>query len=207
MTAAARNRRTGLALAGLVAGMIGLAFASVPLYDLFCRVTGFGGTPVVAAAGDRPVLDRTVKVQFIANLASDLPWRFEPLQGEVTVRLGEERIVWYRATNVSQRPIVGTASYNVTPESAGGWFNKIQCFCFVEQLLMPGQSIDMPVAFFVDPELAKERSADGLRHIVLSYTFFEARTDRARAILDGLSRPAGAGPQAAPGAPAVDRRG
>lgn len=188
-----RNARLAWGLAGLVGGMLALAYASVPLYEMFCRVTGFGGTPVVAQAGDRPVLERTVRVRFDSNVDPNLPWRFQPLEREVKVQLGEEKLVFYRATNVSQRPIVGTATYNVTPEPAGPWFNKVQCFCFTEQLLQPGQSVDMPVIFFVDPDMDKDRRYDNVRTITLSYTFFEAKTERAKTLLGGLSANSGKG--------------
>ncbi|NQW51440.1 MAG: cytochrome c oxidase assembly protein [Rhodospirillales bacterium] len=183
---AARNKRLARRLVLMTAGMGGFAYASVPLYDLFCRTTGFGGTPLVAQPGDRPILDRTVKVRFDSNVDTALPWRFQPLQREVTVRLGEEYLAHYRVTNLSQRPAVGTSTYNVTPEQAGAWFNKLQCFCFTEQLLLPGQSVDMPVVFFVDPELDKDRRYDNIRTITLSYTFFEAKTERAKTLLGGL---------------------
>ncbi len=183
---AARNKRLARRLFLGTAGMVGFAYASAPLYDLFCRTTGFGGTPVAAQSGDRPILDRTVKVRFDSNVDTSLPWKFQPLQREVTVRLGEEYLAYYRVTNLSQRPAVGTSTYNVTPETAGGWFNKLQCFCFTEQLLLPGQSVDMPVIFFVDPELDKDRRYDNIRTITLSYTFFEAKTERARTLLGGL---------------------
>jgi cytochrome c oxidase assembly protein subunit 11 len=182
-----RNARLAWRLAAVVGGMLALAYAAAPLYDMFCKVTGFGGTPLVAERGDRPVIDRTVKVRFDSNVDSNLPWRFEPLEREVKVQLGEERLVHYRVTNVSQRPIVGTATYNVTPESTGPWFNKIQCFCFTEQLLKPGQSVDMPVVFFVDPDMDKDRRYDNVRTITLSYTFFEAKTERAKTLLGGVS--------------------
>lgn len=181
-----RNARLARRLVLLTAGMGGLAYASAPLYDLFCRTTGFGGRPLTAQTGDRPVLDRSVAVRFDANVDSALPWRFEPLQREVRVRLGEERLVHYRVTNVSQRPLVGTSTYNVTPEHAGPWFNKLQCFCFTEQLLLPGQSVDMPVVFFVDPDMDKDRRYDNVRTVTLSYTFFEAKTERARTLLGGV---------------------
>jgi cytochrome c oxidase assembly protein subunit 11 len=181
-----KNARLGRRLVLLTAGMGGLAYASAPLYDLFCRTTGFGGRPLVAQPGDRPILDRTVAVRFDSNVDSALPWRFEPLQREVRVRLGEEHLAHYRVTNVSQRPLVGTSTYNVTPEHAGPWFNKLQCFCFTEQLLLPGQSVDMPVVFFVDPELDKDRRYDNIRTVTLSYTFFEAKTERARTLLGGV---------------------
>jgi cytochrome c oxidase assembly protein subunit 11 len=183
---AEKNARLGRRLVLLTAGMGGLAYASAPLYDLFCRTTGFGGRPLVAQSGDRPILDRTVAVRFDSNVDSALPWRFEPLQREVRVQLGEERLAHYRVTNLSQRPLVGTSTYNVTPEHAGPWFNKLQCFCFTEQLLLPGQSVDMPVVFFVDPELDKDRRYDNIRTVTLSYTFFEAKTERARTLLGGV---------------------
>lgn len=191
---ARRNRRVAAGVFVGVAAMVGLAYASVPLYELFCRVTGFGGTTQVATAAPARIVDRTVTVRFDANRDSHLPWKFEPLQGSVTAKLGEEMLVFYRATNLSQRPIVGTATFNVTPDLAGPWFNKIQCFCFNEQLLMPGESVDMPVTFFIDPDMAKDRKYDRVRTITLSYTFFEATTDRARALLDKAKAPAAGGP-------------
>jgi cytochrome c oxidase assembly protein subunit 11 len=181
------NARTAWKLAAVVGGMLGLAYAAVPLYEAFCKATGFGGTPLVAQQGERPVIDRTVSVRFDSNVDPNLSWRFEPVQREVKVKLGEEKLVFFRATNVSQRPIVGTATYNVTPERTAGWFNKIQCFCFTEQLLKPGQSVDMPVVFFVDADMAKDRAYDDIRTITLSYTFYEAKTERAKTLLGGLS--------------------
>lgn len=192
--AESRNARTAWTMVAIVGGMLGLAYASAPLYDLFCRTTGFGGTPKLAqAAGDRAVLDRTVEVRFDSNVDPGLAWRFEPLQRSVRVRLGEEMLVHYRATNVSQRPIVGTAVFNVVPEPAGPWFNKVQCFCFTEQLLKPGQSIDMPVIFFVDPDMDKDRRYDNVRAITLSYTFYEAKTERAKDLLGGIVTATGTG--------------
>jgi len=184
--AADRNARTAWKLVLVVGGMLGLAYAAVPLYEVFCKATGFGGTPLVAQPGERAVIARTVAVRFDSNTDPNLPWRFEPLQREIKVRLGEEQLVHFRATNVSQRPIVGTATFNVTPERSAAWFNKLQCFCFNEQLLQPGQSVDMPVVFFVDPEMAKDRRYDDIRTITLSYTFYEAKTERAKTLLGGL---------------------
>ena len=181
-----RNARLAWSLAAAVGGMLALAYAASPLYDMFCRATGFGGTPQVAQEGERPVLSRTVNVRFDSNVDANLPWRFTPLEREVKVKLGEERLVHYRVTNVSQRPIVGTSTYNVTPETAGAWFNKLQCFCFTEQLLLPGQSMDMPVVFFVDPEMDKDRRYDNIRTVTLSYTFFEAKTERAKTLLGSV---------------------
>ncbi|WP_422003028.1 cytochrome c oxidase assembly protein [Reyranella sp.] len=181
-----RNARLAWQLAGVVGCMLALAYAAVPLYEMFCRVTGFGGTPVVAVEGTRPVAARTVAVRFDSNVDPNLPWRFEPVEREIRVHLGEEHLTHFRVTNLSQRPIVGTATFNVTPETAGGWFNKVQCFCFSEQLLQPGQSVDMPVIFFVDPEMDKDRRYDNIRTITLSYTFFEAKTERAKTLLGGI---------------------
>ena len=182
-----KNARLAWTLAATVGGMLALAYAASPLYDMFCRATGFGGTPQVAQEGERPVLSRTVNVRFDSNVDANLPWRFTPLEREVKVKLGEEKLVFYRVTNVSQRPIVGTSTYNVTPETAGAWFNKLQCFCFTEQLLLPGQSMDMPVVFFVDPEMDKDRRYDNVRTITLSYTFFEAKTERAKTLLGSVA--------------------
>ena len=195
-----RNRRVALWAAGVVAGMIGLSYAAVPFYEMFCRVTGFGGTPVRVTEGAREIAARSMTVRFNASMHGQLPWKFVPLQTEVTVQLGEERVIWYRATNLSARPIVGTATYNVTPEIAGPFFNKLQCFCFTEQLLQAGESIDMPVSFFIDPEMANDRRYDGVRTVTLSYTFFESTTDRARKMLEELP-PAG-GAAGVPAAPA-----
>jgi cytochrome c oxidase assembly protein subunit 11 len=182
-----RNARIAWTLVLVVGGMLGLAYAAVPLYEAFCKATGFGGTPLVAQEGDRPVINRTVTVRFDTNVDPGLAWRFEPEQRQVKVRLGEEKLVYFRATNVSQRPIVGSANYNVTPERTAGWFNKIQCFCFTEQLLKPGQSVDMPVVFFVDADMDKDRRYDDIKTITLSYTFHEAKTERAKTLLGGLT--------------------
>ena len=180
-----RNARLAWTMVAVVGGMLGLSYAAVPLYQAFCKATGFAGTPLVAKEGERPVIARTVEVRFDTNTDANLPWRFEPEQRSVKVHLGEEKLVFFRATNRSQRPIVGTATYNVTPEWTAGWFNKIQCFCFTEQLLQPGQSIDMPVLFFVDADMNKDRRYDDVHTITLSYTFYEAKTERAKTLLGG----------------------
>jgi len=172
-------------LVAVLGGMLALSYAAVPLYQAFCKATGFGGTPRVAAESERPVLARTVDVRFDTNVDPNLSWRFEPVEREVKVHLGEEKLVYFRATNLAQRPIVGTATYNVTPETAGGWFDKIQCFCFTEQLLRPGQSVDMPVLFFVDPDMDRDRRYDNIRTITLSYTFYESKSERAKTLLGG----------------------
>jgi cytochrome c oxidase assembly protein subunit 11 len=186
-----KNARMAWTLVLVTGSMLGLAYAAVPLYEAFCKATGFAGTPLVAQEGaqgaDRPVIARTVMVRFDTNVDPGLAWRFEPVQREVKVHLGEEKLVFFRATNLSQRPLVGSANYNVTPERTAGWFDKIQCFCFTEQLLRPGQSVDMPVVFFVDADMDKDRRYDDINTITLSYTFHEAKTARARTLLGGVS--------------------
>ena len=172
-----RNIRTMWGLFAFTGLMIGLAFAAVPLYDLFCKVTGFGGTTQVAEAATKPVGERTMRIRFNADVSGDLPWAFEPLQREVEVKVGEEKLVFYRATNRSAQPIVGTSTFNVTPDTAGIYFNKIQCFCFDEQRLEPGQTVDMPVYFFVDPAMADDPKLNDVSTITLSYTFFRAHDD------------------------------
>ena len=181
-----KNAKLAWTMVAIVGGMLGLAYAAVPLYQAFCKATGFACTPLVAEGSvDRPVIGRTVEVRFDSNTDANLPWRFQPVERSVKVHLGEEKLVFFRATNLSQRPIVGTATYNVTPEWTAGWFNKIQCFCFTEQLLQPGQSVDMPVLFFVDADMNKDRRYDDVRTITLSYTFYEAKTERAKTLLGG----------------------
>jgi cytochrome c oxidase assembly protein subunit 11 len=182
-----KNTRIAWMLVLVTGGMLGMAYAAVPLYQAFCKATGFAGTPLVAQEGERPVIKRTVTVRFDTNVDPGLAWRFEPEQREVKVHLGEEKLVFFRATNLSQRPIVGSANYNVTPERTAGWFNKIQCFCFTEQLLKPGQTVDMPVLFFVDADMDKDRRYDDINTITLSYTFHEAKTPRAKTLLGGLT--------------------
>ncbi len=168
------NRRTGVMLAGLVVGMVGLSFASVPLYELFCQVTGFGGTTQVAETVPDEAIDRTMTVRFDANTNKDLGWRFEPAVRTMEVRVGEQSLAFYRATNTSDVPVVGTASFNVSPHKAGPHFAKVECFCFTEHLLEPGQSIDMPVQFFLDPDLMDDRKMDEVTTVTLSYTFYPA---------------------------------
>jgi cytochrome c oxidase assembly protein subunit 11 len=167
-----RNRRIMIALFGVVTGMIGLAFASVPLYDLFCRVTGFGGTTGVAQAPDAAVGERVITVRFDAGVNSALPWRFTPAQEPMAVRVGETALAFYRARSVADMATVGTATYNVTPLKAAKYFDKIACFCFTEQRLEAGETVDMAVSFFVDPAIMEDRNLDEVNTITLSYTFF-----------------------------------
>jgi len=167
-----RNKLTAFAAASVVAGMVGMSYAAVPLYQLFCQVTGFGGTPQRADAAPQQVLDRDVTVRLNADVGKGLSWRFEPLQRDIALKVGEEALAFYRATNLSDKAVVGMATFNVTPDKVGQYFNKIACFCFIEQRLEPGQSIDMPVSFFVDPRIAEDRNLDDVANITLSYTFF-----------------------------------
>ncbi|MEQ8602408.1 MAG: cytochrome c oxidase assembly protein [Marivibrio sp.] len=168
---AAKNRKTALAAAGGVVAMVGLSFASVPLYDLFCRVTGFGGTTQVGA-GSSEVIDREVTVRFDASVNKDLPWSFRPKQAPMTVKVGESHLAFYKAESLADHETLGTATFNVTPIKAGQYFVKIDCFCFTEQMLTPGQSIDMPVTFYVDPAIEEDPDLDDVNTITLSYTFF-----------------------------------
>ena len=172
-----RHVRTLVPLVGVVAGMAAMAWAAVPLYDLFCRVTGFGGTPLVAEAGADRVLDRTVNVRFDASTAAGMPWEFRPEKTARTVRIGETALAFYEAANPTDRPVTGTATFNVTPHLAGVYFRKIACFCFSEQRLDAGESVDMPVSFFVDPDIEKDPNLRGLKTITLSYTFFRQKGD------------------------------
>ncbi len=172
-----RNRRVMLSCVVLVAGMLGLSFAAVPLYDLFCRVTGFGGTTRVAEATPTQVLERTMKIRFNSDVNRSLDWQFRPEVNEVSVKVGETGMVAYHAKNTGDAAVVGTATYNVTPHKAGIYFNKVQCFCFTEQRLEPGQSVEMPVMFFVDPAIADDPNLADVHTITLSYTFFRARSD------------------------------
>ena len=171
-----KNRRVALWLVGLVGGMVGLAYASVPLYQLFCQVTGYGGTPARAEAGDtgaEEVLDRQMTIRFDASTNRDLPWIFEPVQQQVDLPVGESGLAFYRAKNTSDRPVRGVATFNVTPLKAGPYFVKVDCFCFTEQTLLPGQEVDMPVTFYVDPAIDDDNTLDEVKTITLSYTFFQ----------------------------------
>ena len=173
-----RNRRIAICLGALVVGMVGLSYASVPLYDLFCRVTGYGGTTQVAdAKSNHIVMGHPVTVRFDANVNPALNWKFIPMEPKVMVNPGEEIVVNYRATNLGTLPSTGTSTFNVTPVKAGPFFMKLDCFCFIEQTLQPGQSVDMPVRFFVDPEIALDKNAKDIGEIILSYTFFPALRD------------------------------
>ncbi len=165
--------RTVLKLVSVVVFMGGLAWASVPLYNWFCRVTGFGGTPSVSTVGSDEILDRTVTVRFDASTERDMPWEFKPVERQMEIRIGETGLAFYEAYNPTDRPVAGTAAFNVYPYEAGGYFTKIACFCFEEQVLQPGERVQMPVTFYVDPGLVEDRDAKYTHSITLSYTFYE----------------------------------
>jgi cytochrome c oxidase assembly protein subunit 11 len=166
------NGRVVVMCVAVAAGMVGLSYAAVPLYRMFCQVTGYGGTTQRAEAPEGPVLDRMMTVRFDANSASDMNWDFAPAQAKVEIKVGEQALAFYRAENRSPKDVTGTATFNVSPPRAGAYFSKIECFCFTEQTLKPGESIDMPVAFFVDPDIAKDEDLRSLKTITLSYTFY-----------------------------------
>ncbi len=174
------NRALAMLLAGVVVGVVGLAYASVPLYRVFCQVTGYGGTTQVARAAPGEVGARRITVRFNTDVNGDLPWTFVPVQPRITLAVGETGLAFFRATNHATVPVTGTATFNVTPMKAGPYFDKIQCFCFSEQTLAPGQTVEMPVSFFVDPAIAKDPGMDDVATITLSYTFFRAADDRGR---------------------------
>ena len=177
MTALAqRNARTGLKVALLALAMLALAFASVPLYRIFCQVTGFGGTTQRAAEAPGAAAGE-IGVRFDANINPALPWKFEPAE-RVRIKLGERTVVNYRATNLTARPTTGRAIFNVTPAQAGPFFSKIECFCFTEQTLKPGESVDMPVIFFVDPRVREDEATSHIDEITLSYTFYPVETGK-----------------------------
>src|SRR6185369_14209491 len=169
-----RNINVLMTLTGLVAGMIGLAYASVPLYRIFCEKTGFDGTTQRAAAAPGEVLDRSVTVSFTTDVSQELPWKFYPAQNKIEAKLGQPNTAIFVAENLSDRPVTGTATFNVSPDLYGPYFVKIQCFCFTQQTLKPGERVEMPVVFYLDPALAKDPQLDRMSDVTLSYTFFKA---------------------------------
>lgn len=176
-----RNRRMVLGLGGVAAGMAGLSFAAVPLYRLFCQVTGYNGTTQRGGTAPGAVGDTNVTIRFNATTQPNLPWRFQPEQNAVTLRVGEEGLAFYTAMNLADTPVTGVATYNVTPEKVGRYFHKTACFCFDEQTLAPHQRVDMPVSFWVDPEIARDPNTRDVSVITLSYTFFRTLADAERA--------------------------
>lgn len=174
-----RHGRLAVLLAFVAFGMLGLAFAAVPLYRLMCQVTGYAGTVQRAAAPSTSQSDRIITIRFDANTANGLAWRFAPERTSMDVRLGENALAFYRAQNTSAAPLSGVATFNVTPEIAGAYFNKIQCFCFDQQTLKAGEAVEMPVSFFVDPALLDEPGGADIKEITLSYTFYPSEAPAA----------------------------
>jgi len=188
--------RTLVQLLSLVATLVFTTIVVIPpFYDWFCRVTGFGGTTSVAEAGADTILDRTVKVRFDASLEQGMPWTFRPVEHSMTIRIGETGLAFYEAHNPANRPVAGTASFNVYPYAAGGFFTKIECFCFQEQVLQPGETVQMPVSFYVDPAIVDDPDGMFVQEIVLSYTFHETPLPQEQAALS---------PSAAPGDDALN---
>jgi len=170
------NRRLAGQLAMIAVGMVMLSFAAVPLYRLFCQVTGFGGTPMIATTASENVSPRAITVTFVANTDPNLPWKFTPDQASATVHVGENRLISYLAENQSGADVSGMATYNVTPHAAGRYFNKVQCFCFERQTLNANQKVHMPVSFFIDPAILDDPELRDLTNITLSYTFFNVES-------------------------------
>ena len=178
MTAARTRHLASAVLLGLVAGgMVGAAYAAVPLYALFCRVTGYGGTTRIAAGPAPEVGERVITIRFNGDVQSGLPWRFTPVENQTTARVGETRLAYFRAENLGDEPLVGSATFNVTPQIAGAYFDKIDCFCFTEQFLKPGEVAELPVSFYVDPAIVDDPDTANVRTITLSYMFFDAGAD------------------------------
>ena len=175
-----RNRRLGLIFGGVAASMVGLAFASVPLYAIFCAVTGYNGTPMIGGVAPGAT-DKRITVRFNANTNPGLPWDFAAGQGPSQLALGEEGMAFYTARNRAETPVTGIATYNVTPEVAGPYFHKVACFCFDEQTLAPGQQVEMPIAYWVDPKIAEDPNTRGINTITISYTYFRTLADAERA--------------------------
>ncbi|MEP0519839.1 MAG: cytochrome c oxidase assembly protein [Hyphomicrobiales bacterium] len=167
-----RHKLTAAACVVFLSAMIGMSYAAVPLYELFCKVTGYGGTTQVAEAEADQILDREITIRFDANVAGGLPWKFKPIERQVTLKVGETGEATYGFTNVADVANVGTSTFNVTPLSAGVYFNKLECFCFTEQQLASGETVEMPVVFFIDPAIAEDPELDLVNTITLSYTFF-----------------------------------
>jgi len=184
-----RNSKTALTVCVVVAGMVGLSFAAVPAYRAFCQITGFDGTTQRASEASRTVIDREITVRFDATTADGLPWHFKPQQVSQTSKVGQTNLAYYTATNNSDEPVIGTATFNVQPAKAGLYFRKIECFCFTEQVLLPGETMDMPVTYFVDPAIEEEDNLDDVFEITLSYTFYRDEKAEARelAALPGQS--------------------
>ena len=174
----ARRNRLGAWLFLIPAAMLGLSFAAVPFYQIFCQATGYNGTTQRAASASARALERMITVRFDTNISPALDWDFQPEQREMRLKIGENALAFFRAANRSDHPLTGTATFNVTPAAVGGYFDKVQCFCFTRQTLAPGQSAELPVSFFVDPAIMNDAEARDVTEITLSYTFFKAKDNK-----------------------------
>jgi cytochrome c oxidase assembly protein subunit 11 len=172
-----KNRILAAGCFVLVAGMVGMSYAAVPLYALFCQVTGYAGTTQRADGPSGTMLEREINVRFDANVNNGLAWNFKPVQRVVNLKVGEQALIFYRAENKSNKRVTGTATFNVTPANAGAYFNKVECFCFTEQALQSGESVDMPVSFYIDPDIENDPDLRSLKTITLSYTFYPVKAD------------------------------
>lgn len=181
-----KSARLAGGLALVAVGMVGLSFAAVPLYDLFCRVTGYGGTTQQSDLESDVILDKKITIDFDANTGKDMPWQFKPVERKVQIRIGETGIAYYEAMNPTDKVITGTASFNVTPQKVGQYFTKIDCFCFTEQTLKPGERVDMPVTFYVDPDITKNINTSEVETITLSYTFYVTEVEDKTASADNV---------------------
>ena len=169
---ARRLRVVAFSMAGIALGMVGVSYAAVPLYKIFCQVTGYGGTTQRAEQAPDTILDRKITVRFDANVGKGMTWKFQPVQRKLELKIGESALIFYKASNPTKTKLTGTASFNVSPQAAGSYFSKIECFCFTEQTLEAGEQVDMPVTFFIDPEIVNDPAARNIQEITLSYTFF-----------------------------------
>lgn len=185
MSTEAQNKKVAVIVGCVVVGMVGLAYAAVPLYDLFCRVTGYGGTTQRAELVDTQVIDRDMKVRFVANVHRDMPWDFKPQQTVQSLKVGEQGLAYYEAYNPTDHTIVGRATYNVAPHKAGLYFSKVDCFCFTEQILKPGERVDMPVIYYIDPEIDQDVNLNEVTEVTLSYTFFILDDEETAEVLAG----------------------
>lgn len=171
-----KDQKTGVILTFVIFFMLAFAYACVPLYRLFCQKTGFAGTPKIVQMGSTKIGSRIIKVQFVGNVHRDLRWDFTPLQDEITIRVGQNALAFYRAKNLTKRPIIGMSTYNVSPDKAAPYFNKVACFCFERQLLSADEEMDMPVQFYIDPDIVNDPDLNDVHLITLSYTFFEIKS-------------------------------
>lgn len=181
---AQKNARLGLTILGVVLGMAALAYASVPLYDMFCRVTGFGGTTQTSDAWPEQIIDRSLTINFNTDTSPNLPWDFSPEKRSIEVKLGQKGLIAFHAKNKANTPLAGSAIYNVTPLKAGKYFHKVQCFCFDEQILQPGENVSMPVMFYIDPKMNDDPNMDDVQTITLSYTFFTSESEELEQALE-----------------------